>query len=73
MQKLPIRTVQEYMGHANISTTMVYSHYAPAGDEAGLLGQAFKGSASPLGVNPRRAVGLAGSKWQSCRSQGPRD
>ena len=42
MQKLPIRTVQEYMGHAHISTTMIYSHYAPAGDEAAKLTAAFK-------------------------------
>jgi hypothetical protein len=41
-QKLPIRTVQEYMGHAHISTTLIYSHYAPAGDEAALLGRAFR-------------------------------
>ena len=41
VQKLPMRTVQEYMGHAAISTTMIYSHYAPAGDEAAKLGQAF--------------------------------
>jgi len=41
VQKLPMRAVQEYMGHAAISTTMIYSHYAPAGDEAAKLGQAF--------------------------------
>jgi len=55
VQKLPITTVQEYMGHAHISTTMIYSHYAPAGDEAAKLGQAFRGPAR----SPVHAPGFA--------------
>jgi hypothetical protein len=35
------------MGHAYINTTMIYSHYAPAGDEADPLGAAFRASLLP--------------------------
>jgi integrase len=36
-----LTTVQAYMGHAHISTTMVYAHFAPAGNEAALISRAF--------------------------------
>lgn len=38
---MDIRKVQEWMGHANIATTEIYSHFAPAGNEAALIGKAF--------------------------------
>ena len=41
---IPLTTVQAYMGHANIATTMIYAHYAPAGDEAALISAAFAGT-----------------------------
>ncbi|MGH8300729.1 MAG: tyrosine-type recombinase/integrase, partial [Steroidobacteraceae bacterium] len=43
--KADIRRVQEWMGHADIQTTMKYLHYAPRAEDAELVGQAF-GSAS---------------------------
>ena len=36
-----IRRVQEWMGHADIKTTMRYLHYAPSADEAALAAKAF--------------------------------
>jgi len=36
-----IRRVQEWMGHADVQTTMQYLHYAPRGDEAQLVARAF--------------------------------
>jgi len=43
--KADIRRVQEWMGHADIQTTMKYLHYAPRAEDAELVAQAF-GSAS---------------------------
>ena len=54
VQKLPIRTVQEYMGHQHASTTMIYSHYVPAGDEAAKMTEAFR-----AGTGIRQALAAA--------------
>jgi integrase len=40
--KADIRRVQEWMGHADVQTTMRYLHYAPRGDEAELVAEAFE-------------------------------
>jgi integrase len=39
--KADIRRVQEWMGHADIQTTMKYLHYAPRSEDAQLVAQAF--------------------------------
>jgi integrase len=36
--------IQNWMGHADITTTMIYAHYAPAHDDAARLTAAFGGS-----------------------------
>jgi integrase len=36
-----IRRVQEWMGRANVQTTMRYLHYAPRHDDAAIVGRAF--------------------------------
>ncbi|HUY59864.1 MAG TPA: site-specific integrase [Solirubrobacteraceae bacterium] len=36
-----IRRVQEWMGHADVQTTMRYLHYAPRADDAALVAKAF--------------------------------
>lgn len=36
-----IRRVQEWMGHADIQTTMKYLHYAPRAEDAALVAEAF--------------------------------
>jgi integrase len=39
--KADIRRVQEWMGHADIQTTMRYRHYAPREEDARLVAEAF--------------------------------
>jgi hypothetical protein len=36
-----IRRVQEWMGHANVQTTMQHLHYVPRPQDAALVGEAF--------------------------------
>lgn len=38
---IPLRTLQEWMGHVDIKTTMIYAHYAPGEEEAALIERAF--------------------------------
>jgi integrase len=40
--KADIRRVQEWMGHADIQTTMRYLHYAPSEEDAQLVAEAFR-------------------------------
>jgi integrase len=40
--KADIRRVQEWMGHADIQTTMKYLHYVPREDDAALVAEAFR-------------------------------
>jgi integrase len=42
--KADIRRVQEWMGHADIQTTMKYLHYAPHEEDARLVAEAFGAS-----------------------------
>ncbi len=42
--KADIRRVQEWMGHADIQTTMKYLHYAPRQEDAALVAEAFGGT-----------------------------
>jgi integrase len=39
--KVDIRRVQEWMGHADVQTTMKYLHYAPREEDARLVAEAF--------------------------------
>ncbi len=41
------RRVQEWMGHADIQTTMKYLHYAPREEDARLVAEAFQLSTAP--------------------------
>jgi integrase len=42
-----IRRVQEWMGHADVQTTMRYLHYAPRVQDAALVARAFQLSVEP--------------------------
>jgi integrase len=50
--KADIRRVQEWMGHADIQTTMKYLHYAPRAEDARLVAEAFQLSPVPSAPVP---------------------
>ena len=49
--KADIRRVQEWMGHADIQTTMRYLHYAPRAEDARLVAEAFQVEARTRSAN----------------------
>jgi integrase len=38
---VPIRTLQEWLGHRDFSTTLIYADYAPGAHEADMIARAF--------------------------------
>jgi integrase len=42
---VPMRTLQEWMGHRNLQTTEIYAHYAPQAHEQQWVERAFGGQA----------------------------
>jgi integrase len=46
---VPMRTLQEWMGHRDIQTTMIYADYSPGAHEADMIARAFRRDApAPL-------------------------
>jgi integrase len=48
-QGVPIRKLQEWLGHADIATTQVYTHYAPDEHEIAMINDGF--ARDPVGSN----------------------
>jgi integrase len=48
---VPMRTLQEWMGHRDFKTTLIYADYMPAEREADLVDRAFAGRRPDLGTN----------------------
>ena len=52
---VPLRTLQAWMGHADIKTTMVYTHYAPGANEAELVNGVFGAPGTRLPAEAKRS------------------
>lgn len=46
-----MRTLQEWMGHRDFKTTLIYADYAPSAHEAELVEAAFGGSSTTTGAD----------------------
>jgi hypothetical protein len=53
---VPMRTLQEWLGHRDFKTTLIYADYAPSGREPELIERAFGGNMEP-DRSPDSAVG----------------
>ena len=52
---VPMRTLQEWMGHRDFKTTLIYADYAPSTGEADLVEWAFAAGTNP-GTNLNATV-----------------
>ena len=75
---VPMRTLQEWMGHRNIETTQRYADYAPSAQEAVLVAAAFGATESSVlttGTRSRdagHAVDQLVTKWHKSAPRGIR-
>lgn len=65
--QVSVRTLQEWMGHASITTTQIYAHYMPGDREQQLLDAALDGVS-----NPQRPVEVAKLVANSGQNTPPR-
>jgi integrase len=52
---VPMRTLQEWMGHRDLRTTLIYADYAPGAHEVDLVNDAFASTNSSTNLRPTQA------------------
>ena len=45
----PIRSIQEFLGHADVKTTQIYMYYAPSEREVAMVNEAFAPAGNKTG------------------------
>jgi integrase len=71
--KADIRRVQEWMGHADVQTTMKYLHYSPRAEDARLVSEAFALDSAPTGRTSSDISGHLGTSSASDASEADRE
>lgn len=51
---VPIRTLQEFMGHRDLTTTLIYADYSPDPREVDLVNAAFASASTNSSTNLRQ-------------------
>jgi hypothetical protein len=71
---VPMRTIQEWMGHRDFKTTLIYADYAPAANEAELVNAAFaRGASINLSINLSETGGNSEQESPAIRGRASRE
>jgi integrase len=65
----PMRTIQEFLGHADSKTTQIYAHYAPSAQEVEMVNKAF--TADTADKDARQDEPTAGEDDREARPGSP--
>lgn len=65
-QGVPMRTLQEWMGHRDLQTTLIYADYSPSEREAEWVAGAFE--SSPLGPRTNRSTNVPSTESNSTQA-----